>query len=177
MNDFSDVTLAQVKRLTVHPDLRGTVRETYRESWFPTVRPIKQLVRSQSKPKTLRGMHLHRRQHDVWHFVDGEALVRLYSHDLGRQEFIAADDKMVIAIPPGISHGFYTEKGCVLMYALTEEYTGDDEYGWYPFDGNPLSIDEFYSTADLRFVWPQHHAGLILSERDLRAPRLEDFGK
>ena len=173
-----------MRALTIHPDSRGSVTETYRASWFPWVPPVKQLVRSESRPKTLRGMHLHKRQWDIWHFVSGSALVRLryedkdplkahfYAtarpdlYDLTDDEFCRLDAGSTLAIPPGVSHGFYTEEGCILLYALTEEYDGTDEYGWYPFDG---------LTEDSHPGWPRDHIGLIVSERDLRATRLEDF--
>lgn len=158
-----------------HPDSRGSVRETYRESWFPEVPPIKQLVQSNSRPRVLRGMHLHRKQWDIWRFVDGRAWVRLYDTETGDQAFVAADRDIVLAIPPGISHGFYTLNGCVLVYALTNEYDGTDEYGWYPFDGLPE--DQSYMKFDVNLDgWPTAHYGLIVSERDLRAPRLVEFG-
>lgn len=149
----------------VHGDSRGNVRETYRASWFPQVPTIKQLVRSESRPQTLRGMHLHKRQWDLWHFVSGSALVRMLDAD-GEQTFVRADAGYTIAIPPGVAHGFYTEEGCTLLYALTEEYDGTDEFGWFPFDG----LDE-----DSHPGWPKDHIGLLVSERDLRAPRLVDF--
>lgn len=159
------LTTRYVSELAVHPDSRGNVRETFRASWWPQVPTIRQLVRSESKPNTLRGMHLHKRQWDVWTFVAGSALVRLRYPD-GEEQFIYSTGHETIAIPPGVSHGFYTFGGCVLMYALTEEYTGDDEYGWFPFDG---------LTEDSHPGWPRDHIGLVISERDLRAPRLVDF--
>jgi dTDP-4-dehydrorhamnose 3,5-epimerase len=155
-----------------HPDTRGVVRETYRESWFPTVPPIKQLVQSVSGPKVLRGMHLHRKQWDIWRFTAGSAIVRLFDPVTTDQAMLTGDEDTVIAIPPGIAHGFYTREGATLVYALTEEYDGSDEYGFYPFDG----LDQvMYDSFKPDFGWPTHHYGLTISERDLRAPRLVDF--
>lgn len=108
-------------------------------------------------------MHLHKRQWDVWAFVAGDAVVRLRYPD-GTEEFIYTNGTATIAIPPGVSHGFYTEDGCTLLYALTEEYDGSDEFGWYPFDGDLVHSG-----------WPKDHIGLLVSERDLRAPRLAEF--
>lgn len=158
--------LALVVPQTIHRDARGNVRETFRESWFnPTLPMVRQLVRSESKPQTLRGMHLHRKQWDVWTFTAGWALVRLLDAD-GREQFIPAYGEETIAIPPGVAHGFYTEDGCTLLYALTEEYDGRDEFGFWPFDG---------LTEASHPGWPTSHLGLAVSERDLRAPRLADF--
>src|ERR1051325_1330785 len=50
-----DRSAASLRTLTIHRDNRGNVRETFRASWFPALPPIKQLVRSKSKPKTIRG--------------------------------------------------------------------------------------------------------------------------
>ena len=162
--------LALVARPEAHPDLRGSVRETYRRSWFPEyVGDIKQLVQSDSNAQVLRGMHLHRKQWDIWRFTHGIALVRLMDHETGEQAFFHGDGASVIAIPPGISHGFYAPQGCTLVYALTEEYDGSDEYGWFPLDGLPED------TAHELDYWPRDHEGLVLSLRDLRAPRLAEF--
>ena len=168
----SGYSVARLKALTVHEDSRGSVRETYRTSWWPDLPPVKQLVRSQSIPNTLRGMHLHRRQFDLWHFVSGSALVRLVYHDEGIENiFMRLDAGSTLAIPPGVSHGFYTTEGCTLLYALTEEYIpfgepGCDEWGWYPFDG---------LTDESHPGWPRNHLGVVVSERDLRATRLDEF--
>ena len=167
---------ATLRTLQAHQDSRGNVRETYRASWFPEVPPIKQLVRSKSRPKTLRGMHLHRKQWDIWHFVKGYALVRLSrtapvsstpAHSIA-DHYIWATAETTIAIPPGISHGFYTPDGCTLVYALTEEYDGTDEFGWHWSDG----VDP---TAEYAPDWPLDPSGLLISERDLTAPRLGEF--
>ena len=166
---YSGGKSAVVRTLTPHRDNRGNVRETFRASWFPEVPPIRQLVRSKSKPKTLRGMHLHRRQHDVWHFVKGFALVRAYDHLTGEDNYLWAGPGHTIAVPPGLSHGFYTPDGCTLVYALTEEYDGSDEFGWHWSDGIDLSRE----WAD---EWPTDPSDLNISERDLRAPRLAEFG-
>lgn len=164
--------LALVATPEAHPDSRGSVRETYRQSWFPEVPTIKQLVQSNSKANVLRGMHFHKRQFDVWRFTSDSAIVRLYDHTTGDQAFLTGDKDTVIAIPPGISHGFYTRTGCTLVYALTEEYTGDDEFGWYPFDGlEGVDSDMFRPHQG----WPTHHYNMIVSERDMRAPRLAEF--
>lgn len=169
-NVFLDDRLAAIKHLTVHRDNRGNVRETYRASWFPTVPPIKQMVRSKSKPRTLRGMHYHARQHDVWHFVAGHALVRLRSHDAydAADIYIHATPGLTIAIPPGVSHGFYTPGGCTLTYLLTEEYDGSDEFGWHWSDG--IDQDSEYAAE-----WPVDPSGLNISMRDLQARRLAEF--
>lgn len=170
MNDSLADRYATLRLLTPHKDNRGNVRETFRASWFPNLPPIKQLVRSKSKPRTLRGMHLHRTQYDVWHFVAGHALVRIVSHEpSGVVDYYRwCGPDVTIVIPPGVSHGFYTPDGCTLLYALTEEYDGSDEFGWHWSDGVDLN-SEF---AD---EWPTDPSDLNISLRDLQAPRLAEF--
>jgi dTDP-4-dehydrorhamnose 3,5-epimerase-like enzyme len=168
-NDYSDAkSYATIRTLQVHRDNRGNVRETFRASWFPTVPPIKQLVRSKSKPRTIRGMHLHRSQFDIWHIVKGAALVRTFDHLTGDDRYGWFGAGYTIAIPPGLSHGFYTPDGCILLYGLTEEYDGSDEFGWHFSDG--IDPAEEYSVE-----WPTDPSDLNISERDLRAPRLAEF--
>ena len=161
---------ARLRTLVIHRDNRGNVRETFRASWFPQVPPIQQLVRSKSKPKTLRGMHLHRKQWDVWHFVKGAALVRLYYHDDGVNDFLWMGPGDTLAIPPGVSHGFYTPDGCILLYALTEEYDGTDEYGWHFADGLSTAIP-----PEFQEEWPTASKDLNISDRDIYAPSLSEL--
>lgn len=159
---------ATIKELTIHRDNRGNVRETFRASWFPQVPPIQQLVRSKSRPKTLRGMHLHRKQWDIWHFVKGVALVRTYHPSDGADAYFWAGPGYTLAIPPGLAHGFYTPDGCTLLYALTEEYDGSDEFGFHFTDG----INPFAEFSD---EWPTDPSHLNISLRDLGAARLAEF--
>ncbi len=170
-NTLLGLDSVEVRSLVPHPDNRGNVRETYRASWFPQVPPIKQLVRSKSRPKTVRGMHFHKKQWDIWHFVSGRALVRLYAAGVNR--FYETGPGTVLAIPPGVSHGFYTENGCRLLYALTEEYDGSDEFGWHFADGLPTGPDIYPLVADWEW-WPTDPSDLLVSERDLGAPRLAE---
>lgn len=135
--------------LVIHHDERGSVRETYRASWFPECPPVVQMVRSESRPGTLRGLHRHAIQWDVWHIIEGTALVRV------GVQLIDADPSVTIVIPPGTEHGFYTATGCILLYGITREFDGSDEFGRYPFDGLP--------------GWPADPAGLRVSHRDLSA--------
>ncbi len=164
--------LALVATPTAHPDNRGQVRETYRASWFPMIPPIKQLVQSDSGPKVMRGMHLHRVQWDIWRFTAGKAIVRLYDPLTADQAFLAGDADTVIAIPPGIAHGFYTREGATLVYALTNEYDGTDEYGFYPFDGLDRVMTDMFKDD---FGWPSHPHNLVISDRDKNALPLADF--
>ena len=153
-----------IKILKPHGDGRGRVIESYRASWFPGVPPVVQAVQSDSRPHVMRAMHAHKLQWDIWHFTDGEAFVQLYDHRDGWYEAFDAGRGLTVAIPPGVSHGFYTARGCTLVYLLTREYDGSDEYGWN-------AIDPTWPGAS---YWPKHITPEI-SVRDMTAPSLQEF--
>lgn len=157
------ISTASLKTLTIHRDDRGNVRELWRESWGTP--PVKQMVRTWSRAGTLRGMHYHKKQWDVWHFAFGMAIVQLYDPLTGwRTTYPVVDGSSSIIIPPRIAHGFQAITDTILIYGLTEEYDGSDEYG-------------FSATLG----WPG--AGLwmpgepLLSPRDKDAPQLSEFLK
>lgn len=156
-------TAPSARRLKVHHDARGSVRETFRASWDRSVPPVVQLVHSESRPGVMRAMHAHKLQHDIWHFTEGRAFVQLYDHRTGELSSFWAKKKSTIVIPPGVSHGFYTPGGCTLIYALTREYDGTDEYEWN-------ALDPLFPGAKL---WPDPEP--TRSERDIAAPGLDRF--
>lgn len=152
------------RTLTVHGDIRGSVRESFRASWFRDIPPIVQIVHSESEPNVMRAMHAHKVQWDIWHLTAGRALVQLYDHRNGDHFPLWIDAGQTIAIPPGVSHGFYTPTGCTLVYALTREFDGTDEYEWNAYDSD-------FPGANL---WP-FQGNAIQSERDKTARPLADF--
>ena len=152
--------------LDVHADARGDVRETYRESWAGS--PVRQMVRSYSRAGTLRAMHAHKRQTDIWTFVGGRALVQLYDHLTGYHRVLVLEQDMTLVIPPGIAHGFYALEECLLVYGLTEEYDGSDEYQFNAFDPN-------FPGADMWPGPPAHPGYYVRSERDRSAPTLAEY--
>lgn len=159
--------MSNLRSLVIHADDRGNVREAYRESWFPNVPTVKQVVRSQSRAGVMRAMHAHKRQFDIWHVVSGRMVVQLYDHRDGEWERVILDNGSTLVIPPGVSHGFFTPSGCTLTYFLTEEYDGTDEFGWDAYSGG------WPGAAG----WPVGPGVAIRSQRDLTSPSLEEFAK
>lgn len=168
-SDTVAVTAPSVRTLTIHPDQRGTVREAYRASWFPGVPPVVQVVHSESIARTLRAMHAHKRQYDIWHFTAGQAQVQLYDHRTGEWQNLKVGTGQTIVIPPGVSHGFYTHYGCTLTYYLTEEFDGSDEFGWDALD------PDFPGATAWDFRTAMIDLPVVRSQRDLTAPSLADF--
>ena len=157
-----------------HADQRGSFRELWRAGDFPD-EPFVQANLSTSAAGVLRGLHLHRRQDDLWIVADGRAFValvdlrpmldgtggapRIETRELGADEWVV--------IPTGIAHGFLALDPLQLIYLVTNEYDGSDELG-FAWDDPAVAVD-----------WPSL-AGTpdgrpILSERDGANPPLGDL--
>ncbi len=95
------------------PTTRGSFRELWRAGDFPD-EPFVQANLSTSAAGVLRGLHLHRRQDDLWIVADGRAFVALVdlrplldgsgTAPLVETRELRADEWVVI--PTGVAHGF-----------------------------------------------------------------------
>ena len=157
-----------------HADQRGSFRELWRAGDFPD-EPFVQANLSTSAAGVLRGLHLHRRQDDLWIVGEGRAFVALVdlrpmldgtapAPRIETRE-LRADEWVVI--PTGIAHGFLALDPLQLIYLVTNEYDGSDELG-FAWDDPAVAVE-----------WPPL-AGTpdgrpILSERDGANPPLADL--
>lgn len=165
-----DVGIAGVRlvHLAPHADDRGSLTETYRREWIPDGREVVQANLSVSRAGVLRGLHWHRRQADYWCVLSGVAFVALVDLRQGsptrlatfERRIDAAVERLGIAIPPGVAHGFYAETEVLLQYLVDASYSGEDEFG--------LAWDD----PDLGLAWPSSTP--ILSERDRANPSLAE---
>jgi dTDP-4-dehydrorhamnose 3,5-epimerase len=157
-----------------HADTRGSFRELWRASDFPD-EPFVQANLSTSSAGVLRGLHLHRRQDDLWIVAAGRAFValvdlrqmidgtsttpRIETRELGEDEWVV--------IPTGIAHGFLALDPLQLIYLVTNEYDGSDELG-FAWDDPAVAVD-----------WPPLRATPdgrpITSERDAANPALSEL--
>jgi len=157
-----------------HGDARGSFRELWRASLFPH-QGFRQANLSTSAAGVLRGLHLHRRQDDLWIVSAGRAFVALVDvrplldetgpNALVETRELAADDW--VEIPTGVAHGFLALEPLDLVYLVTNEYDGSDELGFAWDDrvvGVPWPVLE--ATPDGRPV---------LSGRDTTNPSLADL--
>ena len=159
-----------------HPDARGSFAEAWRGigsdelAAFPGV----QANLSSSATGVLRGLHLHRRQSDLWIVLGGRAFVVLVDVrpvlDDPRADPMVATSTLVrddtVTIPPLVAHGFLALEPLELLYLVTNEFDGTDELG-FRWDDPTVNVD-----------WPRVETPdnkPILSERDLRNPSLEDL--
>jgi dTDP-4-dehydrorhamnose 3,5-epimerase len=146
------------RALEPHTDPRGTLRELWRRSVQGL--ELRQALVTTSGPSALRGMHYHLRQADLCHFSAGRAymaLVDLRAEVPHAEQFWLATDESLF-IPPGVAHGYATVDGATLIYLLTTEIDGSDEFGFR------------YDDAGAGIRWPV--ADPILSARDQGAGTL-----
>ena len=156
-----------------HADERGSFRELWRSGEFPDERFV-QANLSTSAAGVLRGLHFHRRQNDLWVVAEGRALVALVdirplldgsgvavveTRELGSDEWIF--------IPTGVAHGFLALEPLQLVYLVTNEYDGSDEFG-FAWDDPAVAV-----------AWPvlrgTPDGRPILSGRDRANPTLADL--
>jgi dTDP-4-dehydrorhamnose 3,5-epimerase len=132
-----------------HADHRGRLVQVLHAS-DSSVRFV-QANHSHSVRHVLRGLHYHRRQTDWWYLASGLARVALV--DLRSRVKrppvqmieLRSDEPMVLQIPVGVAHGFLALSDIDLIYLVSEEYDGSDEFGiaWNdPSLAIPWRIDE-----------------------------------
>ena len=119
-----------------HGDERGSFRELWRAGDFPGEAFV-QANLSSSAAGVLRGLHLHRRQDDLWVVADGRAFVALVDvrpalagsgQPVVETRELVADEWVVI--PTGVAHGFLALEPLQLIYFVTNAYDGTDELGF-----------------------------------------------
>jgi dTDP-4-dehydrorhamnose 3,5-epimerase len=187
MSDPSTLRGVRYGRVVRHADSRGSFRELWRASTFPTLTPAEtgapagaeprfvQANLSTSAPGVLRGLHYHRRQLDYWTVVTGRALVALVDvrpvleergdRALVETRELAADEWVVI--PSGVAHGFLALEPLELLYLVTNEFDNTDELG-FAWDDPAVGVPwpTIPGTPDGR---------PILSDRDQSNPRLSEL--
>ncbi|MFM7718415.1 MAG: dTDP-4-dehydrorhamnose 3,5-epimerase family protein, partial [Actinomycetota bacterium] len=148
-------------------DDRGAFMESWRKEWFPDFEPAQGNL-SWSEENVLRGLHVHRRQADVWNVVSGRARIALVDlrPDSPTRLATAAievdtdEERVCLLIPPGVAHGFYARSPVLLQYLVDRPYDGGDELG-LAWDDPALSLG-----------WPSDRP--LLSERDRSNPSLAE---
>jgi dTDP-4-dehydrorhamnose 3,5-epimerase len=170
-----------------HADARGSFRELWRASAFPTLTSAETGAPEGSEPRfvqanlstsargVLRGLHYHRRQLDYWVVASGRALVALVDvrpllvgrgdRPIVETHEVAADDWVII--PAGVAHGFLALEPLDMLYLVTNEFDGADELG-FAWDDPAVGVPwpAFAGTPDGR---------PILSDRDKTNPLLAEL--
>jgi dTDP-4-dehydrorhamnose 3,5-epimerase len=170
-----------------HADARGSFRELWRVSAFPTLTSAETGAPEGSEPRfvqanlstsargVLRGLHYHRRQLDYWVVASGRALVALVDvrpvlaglrdRPIVETQELPTDDWVII--PAGVAHGFLALEPLDMLYLVTNEFDGSDELG-FAWDDPAVGVP-----------WPAIDGtpdGLpILSDRDKTNPPLAEL--
>ena len=138
-------------------DERGWLSEIARASRLPE--PLLQTNVSFSRQGTIRGLHYHERQSDLFVCLQGRARVVALDRDTGEtfSEDIGEGNFAAIYMPGELAHGFEALTDVLMLYHVTQEYdpADPDEYG-VPWN-DPRVID----------LWSTRSP--ILSERDRTA--------
>ena len=73
--------------------------------------------------------HKHEIQTDYWFCIKGSFKVGLAEKDEVKFEYLSDKNPRVLAIPPGVYHGYKAlESGSIMLYYLSEQYDPHDEY-------------------------------------------------
>jgi dTDP-4-dehydrorhamnose 3,5-epimerase len=154
-------------------DQRGSFTELWRASHTSGLEAedFVQANLSRSREGVLRGMHFHRRQADLWVLIEGRALAAstdLRSLSAGGAGSVvsqlvelAAGDALYI--PSLVAHGFWALEDAALLYLVSREYDGTDEYGFA------------WNDPDAAIAWPTGEP--IMSDRDRNNPSLAEVAR
>lgn len=118
--------------LTMHADERGDFTELFRNEWYETPLPVQWNV-SRSNANVLRGMQVHALHWDYFCVIAGEMLVGLHdlrpdspTHRESAMLSLIADRLQVLAIPPGVVHGFYAPTRLIHVIGASRYYLPSD---------------------------------------------------
>lgn len=166
-----DVIVIQPK---VHGDNRGFFMETWREEDFKALGIGQHFVQenhSKSRGGILRGLHyqVKKPQGKLIRVVAGEIFdvavdIRPGSASFGQWvgEYISAENKRSIWVPPGFAHGFYvTGDSAEVTYRCTEYYAPEHERSL------------LWNDPDINIDWPLKGEP-VLSDKDRNAPTLAE---
>jgi dTDP-4-dehydrorhamnose 3,5-epimerase len=114
-----------------HEDDRGWLMELRRDSWLPA--GTLQTNLSFSRRGTIRGLHWHERQDDLFACLQGMARVVVLDRESGDtySEDIGDENSVGLYIPGQLAHGFEALTDLLFCYHVTTEYEPEapDEYG------------------------------------------------
>lgn len=161
----------------VYGDDRGYFKENYSARSFEDAGLNYSFVQdnqSRSRKGVLRGLHFQKQhpQAKLVRVLNGEVFdvavdLREGSPTYGKWigVSLSGDNHKQLMIPRGFAHGFL-----VLSDTAEFAYKCDDFY--YPDDEGGI----MYNDDDIGIEWPEVEGELILSDKDLKHPRLRDAG-
>lgn len=176
-------------RPIVHVDLRGFFLEAYNEREWKEKGLGMTFVQdnlSLSKKGTLRGLHFQKKhpQGKLITVLEGEIFdvaldLRKQSKTFGKFEtfLLSSQSRQMLYIPEGFAHGFLSlSETSLIHYKSTDFYYPGDE-GSIRFDDPSLAIPWPLTKKEGKICLSEDEDGLILSEKDAKAPSFEQFCK
>ena len=159
---------------TMFGDERGYFMETYSEKEFSEAGLDYKFVQdnqSSSRRGVLRGLHFQKEhpQAKLVRVISGEVFDVVVDLREGSETFgkwvgamLSAKNKKQLMIPRGFAHGFLVvSEMAEFVYKCDDFYHPEDEGGI------------MYDSAGIE--WPKIEGELVLSEKDLNHPKLEDL--
>ena len=160
----------------IHLDSRGYFLESYRENFIRDKIGATQWVQENESLSTygvLRGLHFQYppyAQSKLVRVVMGSVLdvaldIRTESSTFGKYIAVELNDenKYQLYIPKGFAHGFLVlSSKAIFQYKVDAYYNRESEKSINPLDPN------------LRIDWKLSNKNLVLSEKDLKAKKLEE---
>lgn len=160
---------------TVFGDERGYFMETYSEMDFKEAGLDYRFVQdnqSSSRRGVLRGLHFQKKypQAKLVRVLSGDVFdvavdLRDGSETYGKWvgELLSAENKKQLMIPRGFAHGF-------LVVSETAEFAYKCDEFYHPEDEGGIMYDS------VGIEWPGIDGELVLSEKDLKHPKLSELG-
>ena len=115
----------KIKQLTRHTDNRGYFEEILRMD-DDLLKEFGQASISMTKPGIIKAFHWHKNQDDVFHVLEGKALVVLYDLKSKKKMIIKMDseDPKILFIPKGVAHGYKAlgKKPLKMLYLMNKTY-------------------------------------------------------
>jgi dTDP-4-dehydrorhamnose 3,5-epimerase len=161
-------------------DPRGVFVETYNRRDFTTIGIAEEFVQDNQSvsthPGTVRGLHFQRHPHAQAKLVrvlrgrllDVAVDLRTGSPTYGRHVAaeLSAENGHMLYVPAGFAHGFVTREPMTeVAYKVSDLYAPD-------CDGGVL-----WNDPELAIAWGVAPEAAVLSDKDLRLPRLADLGR
>ena len=175
---------------TVHRDARGYFTETYNKRDMEEAGLFMEFVQdnqSASSKGVLRGLH-YQKQHPqgkLVRVISGEVFdvavdLRANSQTFGKWHgvILSAEKQNQFYVPEGFAHGFLVlSDRAEFCYKVTDFYRPGDE-GSLAFNDPDIAVEwpgltgEYPGSADPSGYWLEDGTPLILSAKDIAAPRL-----
>ncbi|RFB18931.1 hypothetical protein DZB84_01365 [Bacillus sp. HNG] len=126
--------------ISINPfeDKRGSLKKIIMKSQLKENEKIEEIYLLYSEKDSVRGNHYHKKTLEYFVVVSGKAKVALKNLETGMLDeiYIAAEDNLVLKVPPQVVHAFKNEENVpLIMLAISSK-----EYNKLDTDTFPIDI-------------------------------------